>query len=63
MREKVICDLRKDNVDINKRLIHDTHTKNWEIRDIPLNELLTKTLKEVIDKNPDGGLYVFTGHR
>ena len=49
MRKKEIVDLRKDNVAINKRMIHVTHTLNWEIRDITMNERLTKTLKEVID--------------
>ena len=63
MRKKELFDLRKDNVNINKRMIHVTHTKNWEIRDIPMNELLTKTLKEVIDESPDNGPYVFTSHR
>jgi len=63
MRKKEIFDLRKDNVDINKRMIHVTHTKNWEIRDIPMNERLTKTLKEVIDECPGDSPYVFTSHR
>jgi hypothetical protein len=40
----------KDNVDCNKRVIHVTHTKNWEVRDIPTNDLLTKGKKEVIEK-------------
>jgi len=31
-------------------MIHVTHTKSWEVRDIPMNEKLTKILKEVIDK-------------
>ena len=48
MRKREIPDLKKDGVDFKKRIIHVTHTKNWEIRDIPMNELLTKVLKEVI---------------
>ena len=59
MRKKEIFDLRKDNVDINKRMIHVTHTKNWEIRDIPMTELLTKVLKEVIDESLKDNPYVF----
>ena len=43
-----------------KGLIHVTHTKNWEIRDIPMNETLTKVLEEVIDKSPEDSPYVFT---
>ena len=63
MRKKEIFDLMKDNVDFNKRVIHVTHTKNWEIRDIPMNELLTKTLKEVIEKDSSDSPYVFTSNR
>jgi len=40
-------------------MIHVTHTKNWEIRDIPMNELLTKVLKEAIDRTPKDNPYVF----
>ena len=63
MRKKESFDLRKNNVDIIKRMIHVTHTKNWEIRDIPMNELLTKTLKEVIDECPNNSPRFFTIHR
>ena len=59
MRAREIFDLPKDNVDINKRMIHVTHTKNWEIRDIPMNELLTKVLKAAIDRSPKDNPYVF----
>jgi integrase len=59
MRLKEILDLTKDNVDFRKGIIHVTHTKNWEIRDIPMNEKLTKVLKEVIDRDPKSS-YVFT---
>ena len=39
---------KRDNVDFNNRMIHVTHTKNWEVGDIPMNETLTKVLKDVI---------------
>jgi len=53
----------KDNVDIKNRIMHVTHTMNWEIREIPMNESLTKILKEVIEDIPDASPYVFTSHR
>ena len=63
MRKKEIFDLMKDNVDFNKRVIHVIHTKNWEVRDIPMNDLLTKTLKEVIENDSSDSLYIFTSNR
>ncbi len=63
MRKKEIFDLEKNNVDFEKRIIHVTHTKNWEARDISLNELLTKVLKEVIEDSPEDSPYVFNSHR
>lgn len=59
MRKREILDLAKDNVDFNNRMIHVTITKNWEIRDIPMNELLTKVLKDVINGSPEDNPYVF----
>jgi hypothetical protein len=44
-------------------MIHATHTKNWKVRDIFRNELLTKRLKEVIEECPDDSPSVFTSHR
>jgi integrase len=58
MREREIFDLRKEHVDLRKRVIHVTHTKNWEVRDIPMNEMLTKVLKEAIKKYSESP-YVF----
>jgi integrase len=63
MRKKEIFDLTKNNVDFKNRIIHVTHTKNWEVRDIPMNELLTKVLKEVIQDSPEDSPYVFNSHR
>jgi integrase len=63
MRKREILDLTKDNVDIGNRMIHVTHTKNWEIRDIPMNELLTRVLKEAIGRSPVDSPYVFTNPR
>ena len=60
MREREIFDLLKDNVDFKNRIIHVTHTKNWEIRDIPMNEKLTKVLKGFIDEGLEDSPYVFT---
>jgi integrase len=62
-RKKEIFDLMKDNVDFNKRVIHVTNTKNWKVRDIPMNDLLTKTLKEVIQNDSSDSPYVFTSNR
>jgi len=45
MRKREIFDLTKDDVDFQKRIVHITHAKNWKIRDIPMNELLTKVLR------------------
>jgi integrase len=59
MRKREILDLTKDNVDFNGRMIHVTITKNWEIRDIPMNELLTKALKDIIEGSPEDNPYVF----
>lgn len=59
MREREIFDLLKENVDFKKRLMHVTFTKNWETRDIPMNELLTNVLKETIDRSPEDNPYVF----
>ena len=59
MREREIFGLPKESVDTHNRKIYLTHTKNWEIRDIPMNELLTKVLKEAIDRSPEGNPYVF----
>jgi integrase len=58
MRAREVFDLRKENVNLRKRVIHVTHTKNWEMRDIPMNEMLTKVLKEAIKKFPESP-YVF----
>ena len=51
MRKREILDLTKNNVDFKNRNIHVTYTKNWEVRDIPMNELLTSVLKQVINKS------------
>ena len=59
MGKREIFDLLKENVDFKSRMIHVTRTKNWEIRNIPMNELLTRTLKEVIESSPDDNPYVF----
>jgi len=59
MRVTEIFDLPKDDIDFKNRMIHVKHTKNWEVRDIPMNELLTKVLKEAIDKSPKDSPYVF----
>ena len=59
MRKREILDLTKDNVDFKKRIIHVIHTKNWEVRDIPMNETLTKVLEEVIGENSKDNPYVF----
>jgi integrase len=59
MREREIFDLLKENVDCKSRMIHVTRTKNWEIRDIPMNEPLTRMLKEAIEASPDDSPYVF----
>ena len=40
-------------------MIKVVHTKNWEIRDIPMNERLTKVIKEAIGKSPKNSPYVF----
>jgi len=63
MRKKGIVDLMKENVDFNTRVIHVIHTKNWEIRDIHMNDLLTKTLKEVIRNDSIDSPYVLTSNR
>ena len=49
--------------DLKNRIIHVTRTKNWEVRDIPMNESLTKILKGVIDKSSKESPYVFVSHR
>jgi hypothetical protein len=41
-------------------MIHVTHTKKRKIRDLPMNELLTKTLKEVIDESHDKSTHFLT---
>ena len=60
MRAREIFDLLKENVDFKSRMIHVTRTKNWEIRDIPMNETLTRTLEEVIETSPNDCPYVFS---
>ena len=59
MREGEIFNLLKENVDFSKRIIHVTITKNWEIRNIPMSDLLTKVLKGAIDRSPKDNPYVF----
>jgi len=59
MRKREILDLRKENVDFRKRIIHVTHTKNWEVRDIPMSEMLTKVLIEAIERSRKNSPYVF----
>ena len=59
MRKREIYDLRKENVDFKNRIIHVTHTKNWEVRDIPMNKKLTNVLKRVIESSLDDNPYVF----
>ena len=68
MRKGEILNLLKENVDTKKRIIHITHTedwhpKNWQVRDIPMNETLTRILKEVIGKSSKDSSYVFTNPR
>jgi len=58
MRKLEILDITKDNVDLKSRIIHVTHTKNWEVRDIPINQKLTKVLKEIIDKKTIAPMYL-----
>ena len=60
MRAREIFDLLKENVDFKNRMIHVTRSKNWEIRDIPMNETLTRMLKEVIETSPDDSPYMFS---
>ena len=40
MRKKDTFNLMKENVDYHKKVIHVTNTKHWEVRDIPMNDLL-----------------------
>ena len=61
LREKEILDLTKDNVDLKSRLIHVTHTKNWEVRDVPMNQKLTKVLKNIIKKIIAVPMYLLAG--
>lgn len=60
MRKGEILSLLKEDVELTKRIIHVTHTKNWEVRDIPMNGMLTRVLKEVIDKSDKDSPYMFT---
>ncbi len=63
MRKREILDLEKGNVDLKNWIIHVTRTKNWEVRDIPMNESLTKILKDVIDESSKESPYVFVSNR
>ncbi|NPU86384.1 MAG: tyrosine-type recombinase/integrase [Syntrophaceae bacterium] len=47
MRKSEILNLKWDNVDLNNRVITVEHTKNGEIRRIPMNKRLTTVLKNV----------------
>lgn len=58
MRKRKILTLRKDKVDFRAGYILVEDTKNGESRTIPMNKILTQTLKEVIKKNP-ASEYVF----
>ena len=59
MRKGEVLTLRKEHVNFQKRLIHVTHTKNGEVRDIPLIAMLTMVLKEAIARSRADSPYVF----
>ena len=59
MRKGEILKLPKETVDFRRRVIRVTHTKNWEAREIPMSEALTKVLKEAIARSCKESPYVF----
>ena len=59
MRKGEILMLLKENVNLKKRMIHLTDTKNGEARDIPLSAMLTTVIKEAIARSRKDSPYVF----
>jgi integrase len=63
MRKGEILKLTRENVDFKRQIIRVTHTKNWEAREIPMSEVLTKVLKEAIARSPKDSPYVFANSK
>jgi len=57
MRKGEILHLKWSDIDLENQIIHITDTKNREVREIPMNEVATRTVLG-IKKNPRGP-YVF----
>jgi integrase len=55
MRKSEILKLKWEDVDLNQRIIFVRYTKNNQVREIPINNLLTDVLKSIKFKSP----YVF----
>jgi len=55
MRQGEILKLKWEDVDLEQKIIFVKNTKNNEVREIPLNNLLTSTLKNIKFRSP----YVF----
>jgi len=59
MRKGEIFNLKWQDVDLDLRMIHVSDSKNYEARDIPMNDILYKTLKALREKAEEGQEYVF----
>jgi len=59
MRKGEIFNLKWQDVDFDLRMIHVSDSKNYEARDIPINDILYETLKALRDKAEEGQEYVF----
>jgi len=59
LRRPEILNLKKSDINLKYRFILVRESKNGEIRHVPINSLLMKTLKSVI--NNSDSEYLFTG--
>jgi len=59
MRKGEIFNLKWQDVDLDLRMIHVSDSKNYEARDIPINDILYETLKALREKSGEGQEYVF----
>ena len=59
MRKGEIFNLKWQDIDLDLKMIHVADSKNYEARDIPMNDIVYETLKALRDKSGGGQEYVF----
>lgn len=59
MRKGEIFNLRKQDIDLDRKMIHISDSKNNESRDVPINDTIHRTLEAFVDGEGDPKNYIF----